>query len=614
MLGAAAYVLIVTAFLCLGAWLAERVMTSLRWPRRGVWLAALALSITIPAWRLPAALPHLSPVQLMAPASLAPAPPAATTEAPAAEATRARAATGSSRLPHRFWTAAAYERVLLAFLFGWGVLSAALIGRMILAGRAVRAGLRRGTTIEVDGTTVAVSEAIGPAVLGVLRPRIAVPRGLLADPAACVAAVTHEREHLRAHDWHYLLAARWLVVLLPWNLPLWWLGRRLGLAIELDCDARIERRVRILGAPPRAGRRWAAAPLSVLTGVVVLGAVTFPAPPIDAAMAARNQARQAAAQWKRQRVRDARAMRRLLANGRPDALAAAAVLDADWPLDLRYVHGKLVPRSRAPSRAAERLAWLQRAAAEAPSRPGLLILQRYFCGLQPQRCDLAAIDARLRALNPDNGADWVDVLAAAVKAKDRIGVDAALAAIGRANRVDTYGTRLFARLAITAHRIGDEPLSVAYRQVEDTRDQLITNGLFAFDEACNRNGDRLSARRLSLCRKASEAFEHSDTFSGSEVGSGIAMRLWPAGTPEHHRAVLLRRRLDFMEQQSQQLLWPPGHRLQTLLALYDGAFWAQIIHWSLQYPSEQDVLRAQLIHAGLPVDPPPGWKDPYDTE
>ena len=644
MLGVALYVLVVTALLSVGAWLAERIMASLRWPRRGIWLAALALAVVVPAWRLPGALPGLSPTQLLVPA--------------AAQAARPRQAvtplaSGASRAPHRIWTAATYEHVLLGFLIGWGVLTAVLIGRLIAAQIALRHRSRDWTVVEADGIACAVSEDLGPAVLGCRRPRIVIPRWVLSEPAPGRHAVlTHEHEHLCAHDGRCLLAARVLVALLPWNLPLWWLWRRLSLAIEVDCDARVVRRgisperygealsaliaraapvprppggvfercaqlgprIRILGARARPGSRWTVLPLCALTGLAGLAAATFPAPPIDARMGARNQARRTELRWTAQRAQDARAVRRLVANRRPDALAAAAVVDAQPTFNTRYVHGGFAARASARSGAVAPLAWLRQAVAEAPSRPGLLILERYFCLQRLERCDLAAVDARLRALDPDNGTDSLDTLAVAVAAKNRAGIDAALAAIGRTNRVDTYGTQLFARLAETLHRIGAEKLSMAYAQVEDIRGQLIMNGLFAFEEACGRDVERLSVRRVSLCRNASLAFEHGDTFAGSEVGSGIAMRLWPAGTPEHRRAVRLRRRLDFMEEQSSRLMWPPGHELQTLLALYDGAVWRQIIRWSLQYPSEQDVLRAQLVHAGLPISPPPGWKDPYATK
>jgi hypothetical protein len=44
--------------------------------------------------------------------------------------------------------------------------------------------------------------------------------------------------------------------------------------------------------------------------------------------------------------------------------------------------------------------------------------------------------------------------------------------------------------------------------------------------------------------------------------------------------------------------------------MLDGEFWARILRSSARYPSEQHVLRAQLRHAGLACDPPPGGQDP----
>jgi hypothetical protein len=116
----------------------------------------------------------------------------------------------------------------------------------------------------LEGVEVAVSEGVGPAVLGILSPRIVVPRWLLEEAAQRRSAVlAHESEHLRAHDGRLLLAALLLVALLPWNLPLRWLWRRLRLAIEVDCDARVVRRglqppmARICWRSRRARRRRA---------------------------------------------------------------------------------------------------------------------------------------------------------------------------------------------------------------------------------------------------------------------------------------------------------------------------------------------------------------------
>jgi hypothetical protein len=51
--------------------------------------------------------------------------------------------------------------------------------------------------------------------------------------------ITHERSHLGAYDTPLLTIAVCLVACMPWNPMLWWQLRRLRLAIETDCDARV---------------------------------------------------------------------------------------------------------------------------------------------------------------------------------------------------------------------------------------------------------------------------------------------------------------------------------------------------------------------------------------
>ena len=92
----------------------------------------------------------------------------------------------------------------------------------------------------LDGVDVLVSDDIGPAVIGFVRPEIVVPQWLLgASEQVRKLALAHESEHVRARDPLLLLAGTALVVLMPWNLPLWWQWRRLRFAIEVDCDARV---------------------------------------------------------------------------------------------------------------------------------------------------------------------------------------------------------------------------------------------------------------------------------------------------------------------------------------------------------------------------------------
>ncbi|MGA7539972.1 MAG: M56 family metallopeptidase [Steroidobacteraceae bacterium] len=660
MIGAALYLLVVSALLSVAAWLAERIAASFRWPRRGIWLVAMVLSIAVPAWRLPGALPEGSPVQLLVSPAATDTPRAAVrrahrsavpAEAASVRETRIRPASDSSPPTHRFWTPAVYERVLLGFLAGWGLLSVASIARLIMASATLRNRSRRWPVTALEGVAVTVSDGLGPAVLGILHPRIIVPRWLLEEAAERRSAVlSHESEHLRAHDGRWLLAGLLLVTLLPWNLPLRWLWRRLRLAIEVDCDARVvrrglqpvaygeallaiatrtppaprpaiglferrsqlARRIRILVTPSRLWWRWAAVPLYVFTAAAALAAATFPAPPIDAALGARNQAHQFAVQATEEKAVDARATRRLLGSGQPDALAAAAVLGWPWAANERFVHGKTLLSAKGRLDAARRLMWLARAVAEAPGRPDLLMLQKSFCQGWIAHCDVAALDDRLRTLDPDNGAAWLDALAAAAKAKDPAGINAGLTAIGRTTRVDTYGNPLVAHLGEALHRIGGMGFKDVVSEIYLIRGNgLPLDAMIALDAACNWNAQQLTAPRLILCRNASAAFEHGDTFLASMSGSEIAMRLWPLGTAEHRYAAALHRRLEYMQEQAQWLMWPPGHRLQSLLALFDGEFWAQGVRLAAQYPSEQDVLRVQLMRVGLRVNPPPSWRDSY---
>jgi TonB family protein len=129
----------------------------------------------------------------------------------------------------------------------WGVLS--ILAAVILALSARR--LRRTTGVlpveRVDGRDFTVAETLGPAVVGFLRPKIVLPSWLLGTPADTLSLViTHEEEHLRARDTLLLASGLGAIVLAPWNLFAWIQLRRLRLAIEMDCDARVIRR----GVPP----------------------------------------------------------------------------------------------------------------------------------------------------------------------------------------------------------------------------------------------------------------------------------------------------------------------------------------------------------------------------
>jgi beta-lactamase regulating signal transducer with metallopeptidase domain len=122
----------------------------------------------------------------------------------------------------------------------WRMASMALALVILASGAHLSWRRRRWDRGHMAGTAVYISEDSGPAVVGFFRPHIVVPRWLTklsADEQELVIA--HERSHLAAYDTQLLTIAVCLLACMPWNLMLWWQLRRLRLAIEIDCDARV---------------------------------------------------------------------------------------------------------------------------------------------------------------------------------------------------------------------------------------------------------------------------------------------------------------------------------------------------------------------------------------
>jgi hypothetical protein len=129
-------------------------------------------------------------------------------------------------------------------LRGWLFASATML--IVIAGGDWRTRRRARGWIEADTEfgRVFVSHSDGPAVVGSFQPAIVVPRWALGlDRMDRNLMLRHESEHVRAHDSRVLFAAALVVTVFPWNAALWWMLRRLRLAIEIDCDGRVIRSI-----------------------------------------------------------------------------------------------------------------------------------------------------------------------------------------------------------------------------------------------------------------------------------------------------------------------------------------------------------------------------------
>ena len=129
-----------------------------------------------------------------------------------------------------------FDAVLITL---WVLASLLFVARLLVARRALARIAGSARSSEIDGHAVLITEGVGPAVIGISPPRVAVPAWLTElDRPLRELVLRHEREHCRSRDTVLLWFGEVAVALMPWNPAIWWQARRLRLALELDCDSR----------------------------------------------------------------------------------------------------------------------------------------------------------------------------------------------------------------------------------------------------------------------------------------------------------------------------------------------------------------------------------------
>lgn len=232
------YALVVGALLSVAAWASERLLRSAGRQGRWAWVAAGIGSLLVPLVALTGIGPDVAALvdgllALGEGSSGAVELPAATV---VTETSTAHVEGGWS------WSfvPSLSRAAELGLVGAWGLASMAFLGMYALTWRRLRRRLARWPRAEIEGSPVRLTRETGPAVVGILRPVMMVPAWIRdLPPEKRKLVLRHEREHMRAGDSCLLALFPLLVGLAPWNLPLWWQLRRLRLAVELDCDARV---------------------------------------------------------------------------------------------------------------------------------------------------------------------------------------------------------------------------------------------------------------------------------------------------------------------------------------------------------------------------------------
>lgn len=231
--------------------------------RRFVWIGAIGMTVVAPMLlglrRAPmASAPVVNLARVAPPVSVTPragpsistvtttgmrAVPGALETSPDSPSAQPRSISVEWRNAFGTWSIVA-ARAHVWVIRAWFAASSILLA--LFAGAIFRLGIARSRwrIAETEIGRVLLAPDTGPAVVGFLRPRVVLPSWVMSlDVRERALLLRHELEHLRAGDTRTLLVAELVVAVLPWNAAMWWMVRRLRLAIEMDCDTRVIRSV-----------------------------------------------------------------------------------------------------------------------------------------------------------------------------------------------------------------------------------------------------------------------------------------------------------------------------------------------------------------------------------
>jgi hypothetical protein len=236
-----------------------------------------------------------------------------------------------------------------------------------------------------------------------------------------------------------------------------------------------------------------------------------------------------------------------------------------------------------------------------PQNASIGWLHLQLCSGTPA-CDIRDVATVMRWVDADNGAAWLQTLAAAQKDRDTTEVDRVLADMAHGARFDFYWNRIVVMMvdALEAAR-GELPGGYAasdsarLKTVSGIASGEIIPPFTALVEACRESG--AAAERRDLCMKLSKTMQHGDTIVAQMVGFSIEKHLL---APDSKEARAIAERKHVLE-------WRVAAAAKfddPLLPWTKNAHArARLVHMRA-LPREEDVCIAILRQHKVALDPP----------
>ncbi|WP_129641730.1 hypothetical protein [Peristeroidobacter agariperforans] len=247
------------------------------------------------------------------------------------------------------------------------------------------------------------------------------------------------------------------------------------------------------------------------------------------------------------------------------------------------------------------LSQIQKAAQAAPERPEILWLHLRLCTEVPG-CEPQPIEARLRKLDPDNGAVWIGPLARAQARGDARAEAQILDMMSQAADFNIYWTTTVARLTPAVSRMPiatstaqavPTPLTNAMNVTIGWLSALAIPALRPVTAACDEQDVREPETRVR-CERVAKALQNSDTALVEGLGLGLAQRL---AIPDSAAAMQVTDKIQTLRHQNQAAGAVVAAQVEK------EKFSEQMLKLMDQLKKEQDVSRAILRWAGQPLTP-----------